>query len=54
MGRSDYDRLFFSNDFAADLRLPVIVITHERLGCLNHIRPQQRGRRINVRRRRLE
>ena len=28
---------YFSNDLAADLRLPVIVIAHNRLGCLNHI-----------------
>jgi len=28
---------YFSNDLAADLRLPVIVVAHNRLGCLNHI-----------------
>jgi dethiobiotin synthetase len=28
---------YFSNDLAADLRLPVIVIAENRLGCLNHI-----------------
>jgi dethiobiotin synthetase len=28
---------YFSNDLAADLRLPVIVVANNRLGCLNHI-----------------
>lgn len=28
---------YFSNDLAADLELPVIVVAHNRLGCLNHI-----------------
>jgi dethiobiotin synthetase len=28
---------YFSNDLAADVRLPVIVIAHNRLGCLNHV-----------------
>ena len=28
---------YFTNDLAADLRLPVIVIAHNRLGCLNHV-----------------
>jgi dethiobiotin synthetase len=28
---------YFSNDLAADLRLPVIVVAANRLGCLNHV-----------------
>ena len=28
---------YFSNDLAVDLRLPVIVVAENRLGCLNHI-----------------
>ena len=28
---------YFSNDLAADLRLPVLVVAENRLGCLNHI-----------------
>ena len=28
---------YFSSDLAADLELPVIVVAHDRLGCLNHI-----------------
>lgn len=28
---------YFSSDLAADLQLPVIVVAHNRLGCLNHI-----------------
>ena len=28
---------YFSSDLAADLQLPVIVVAHHRLGCLNHI-----------------
>jgi len=28
---------YFSNDLAADLQLPVVVVAHNRLGCLNHI-----------------
>ncbi|MEO7165782.1 MAG: dethiobiotin synthase [Spartobacteria bacterium] len=28
---------YFSSDLAADLRLPVLVIARNRLGCLNHI-----------------
>jgi len=28
---------YFSNDLALDLRLPVIVVAENRLGCLNHI-----------------
>jgi dethiobiotin synthetase len=28
---------YFSNDLAADLRLPVIVVAQNRLGCLNHV-----------------
>jgi dethiobiotin synthetase len=36
MDRSDHDRLF-SNDLATDLGLPVIVIAHNRPGCLDHI-----------------
>lgn len=28
---------FFSSDLAADLELPVVVVAHNRLGCLNHI-----------------
>jgi dethiobiotin synthetase len=28
---------YFSSDLAADLRLPIIVVAHNRLGCLNHI-----------------
>ena len=27
---------YFSSDLAADLHLPVIVVVHNRLGCLNH------------------
>ena len=27
---------YFSNDLAAELELPVIVVVHNRLGCLNH------------------
>ncbi len=29
--------VYFSSDLAADLALPVIVVAHNRLGCLNHI-----------------
>ena len=28
---------YFSSDLAADLRLPVLVVAHNKLGCLNHI-----------------
>lgn len=28
---------YFSNDLAADLQIPVIVVAHNRLGCLNHV-----------------
>ncbi len=28
---------YFSSDLAVDLQLPVIVVAHNRLGCLNHI-----------------
>jgi dethiobiotin synthetase len=28
---------YFTNDLAADLRLPVIIVAHNRLGCLNHV-----------------
>lgn len=28
---------YFSSDLAAELQLPVIVVAHNRLGCLNHI-----------------
>ncbi len=28
---------YFSSDLAADLQLPVIIVAHNRLGCLNHI-----------------
>ncbi len=28
---------YFSSDLSADLQLPVIVVAHNRLGCLNHI-----------------
>jgi dethiobiotin synthetase len=28
---------YFSNDLAVDLRLPVIIVAKNRLGCLNHI-----------------
>jgi len=27
---------YFSSDLASDLALPVIVVVHNRLGCLNH------------------
>ncbi len=28
---------YFSSDLAADLQLPVLVVAHNKLGCLNHI-----------------
>lgn len=28
---------YFTNDLAADLRLPVIIVAQNRLGCLNHV-----------------
>ena len=28
---------YFSSDLAYDLRLPVVLVAHNRLGCLNHI-----------------
>jgi dethiobiotin synthetase len=34
---------YFTNDFAADLGLPVIVVAPNRLGCLNHILLTVRG-----------
>ena len=34
---------YFSSDLAADLRLPVLVVAHNKLGCLNHILLTARG-----------